>query len=380
MKKILLLLGLLSLLVINGCSVSRQQEQTATPPETTVTIKRPAIIYHTDSYGEIADQTSSIGSRYITDRYNVLNHFYIDEQKILWGTGKNHYWQLGIQNNNDRNNLDADYSTPVKIAEKVVHVDASDNGYFVIFLTGDHRLYGLGANTEGILRQPVKEFEELNFHQNISAEPVLLMENVLYASAGRKSIAVLTKDFDVWWWGKFKSATAVNKVGAMFSEEPRLMVKNAKYTVCGADMAAAIDQDNNLWTWGNNVWGQCGLPEGDDYIKEARLVCNGIDMVWPDMLNSKQNLIPDDELPDINPYESITYPYTTFIRKTDGKIYACGINLGTEDKTVSVYGGIAAPDQDDTDMSGYTFKHSSDFVEIEVKPLEKGKEGYSEAY
>lgn len=50
--------------------------------------------------------------------------------------------------------------------------------------------------------------------------------------------------------------------------------------------------------------------------------------------------------------------------------------LRTEDKTVSVYGGAAVSDQDDTDMSGYTFKHSSDFVEIEAKPLEKRKGGH----
>lgn len=55
-------------------------------------------------------------------------------------------------------NLDTIYSEPVQIVESVIHADASDNGHFVIYKTEEHELYGLGANTSGVLRQPVQEF------------------------------------------------------------------------------------------------------------------------------------------------------------------------------------------------------------------------------
>lgn len=35
-------------------------------------------------------------SSYITDRFTGFNHYYIDENGTLWGTGENDSWQLGI--------------------------------------------------------------------------------------------------------------------------------------------------------------------------------------------------------------------------------------------------------------------------------------------
>ncbi|MFT4105628.1 MAG: hypothetical protein QM657_07705 [Lacrimispora sp.] len=325
--------------------------------------------YYAGSLDEAVKEFANIESRYITDRFNIGNHFYIDHENVLWGTGQNEYWQLGIPKEEDRNELAAIYSTPVMIAENVIHVDASENGYFMIFLTEDHKLYGMGSNRLGVLRLPLKESEEGNYHLNITAEPVLLMENVLFASAGRESISVLTEDNNVWWWGRFNSTTGTDKLDQMYSETPLLMVENAKYTVCGADMAAAIDQNNNLWTWGNNVWGQCGIRSERDYLREAQMVCSEVDMVWLDMLNSKQNRIPSDDLPDFDPYDDVRYSYTTFIRKEDGELYACGINLGTEEKTVNLYGDILASDQED--KSGYTFNFSAEFLEVGIKSTDK---------
>lgn len=83
-----------------------------------------------------------------------LNHYFIDDQNILWGTGRNHLWQLGIEDENDRSNLDTVYSEPVQIAE-----------------------------------------------------PVKLMGRVKFVSAGRQSLSILDEDGTVWWWGRFHSTT-----------------------------------------------------------------------------------------------------------------------------------------------------------------------------
>lgn len=75
------------------------------------------------------------------------NHYWIDENGILWGEGTSEYGKLGI--------LKEDLSVvdePVKIAENVIHVDFSGE-YFAIYLTADNELYGLGASPAGILTQ-----------------------------------------------------------------------------------------------------------------------------------------------------------------------------------------------------------------------------------
>ncbi|MGN0372084.1 MAG: hypothetical protein ACI4F3_04650 [Enterocloster sp.] len=317
--------------------------------------------YYTDSIQNL-EKNSFPESVYITDRVAAGNHYFI-ENNILWGTGYNNYWQLGVEKEEDRNNLDSYYETPVKIAENVIHIDASDNGYFTVYLTEDHKLYGLGANTEGVLLQPLQEFEELNYHKNIIGSPVLLMENVQFVSAGRKSLTVLTDDGNVFWWGKFQSTTASRDISCMSSTSPELMVSQAIYTACGSNFALAIDQDNNLWTWGNNVWGECGTDSEDDYLTQAVSVCSQVDMAWPESITFKQNTWTDPLSFDTNPYGEINYPYTLFVKKNDGDIYACGINLGNDKKTVRIHGDINSEENED---GNYTFSYSSELVKIET--------------
>ncbi len=66
---------------------------------------------------------------YITNKVVVDNRYYIDENKVLWGAGRNEYGQLGIEDTN----AEDFYQTPVKIAEHVVTVDCSENGYFCVY-------------------------------------------------------------------------------------------------------------------------------------------------------------------------------------------------------------------------------------------------------
>ena len=52
----------------------------------------------------------------MTNRVTVDNHFFIDDDKVLWGYGRNSYGQLGIGRVDD---LEVLYQEPIKIAENV---------------------------------------------------------------------------------------------------------------------------------------------------------------------------------------------------------------------------------------------------------------------
>lgn len=76
---------------------------------------------------------------YTTNTGYPLNLYHIDEDNILWGCGRNEYGQLG------QGTQDYDFHEEMlKIADKVMHVDYSQHG-FAIFLTKDHKLYGMGT-------------------------------------------------------------------------------------------------------------------------------------------------------------------------------------------------------------------------------------------
>lgn len=89
----------------------------------------------------------SVSDYYITNRRSATNHYYIDEGGVLWRTGQNTYGQLGT----GTYGREEEHQEPVKIAENVVSVDASANGYFSIFLTDNGELYGVGLNLNGML-------------------------------------------------------------------------------------------------------------------------------------------------------------------------------------------------------------------------------------
>lgn len=116
---------------------SVQQEKNAAMPVFRV---EDMDILHWKGAFELADY-------YITNKVVVDNRYYIDENKVLWGAGRNEYGQLGIEDTN----AEDFYQTPVKIAEHVVTVDCSENGYFCVYLTEDGCLYGIGQNMLGLL-------------------------------------------------------------------------------------------------------------------------------------------------------------------------------------------------------------------------------------
>lgn len=119
--------------------------------------------------------------------------------------------------------------------------------------------------------------------------------------------------------------------------------------------AAAVTENNELYTWGNNLWGQCGLETEDDYIYEAQKVAEDVIMVWPEkiMFNA-----PIDYW---EPYWAFNYEYSydnLFILKEDGQMYACGKNIGNQEKTIHESGDL---EQDETAV------YSTEFLPIHIE-------------
>ena len=219
----------------------------------------------------------NISEHYITNTGDPSNLYYIDENKVLWGCGRNNCGQLG------QGTQDYDFHNEmVKIAENVIHVDYSQEGY-TIFLTEDNKLYGMGNAGSGALQQ----YEAFDWDKYVNqehyyiSEPYLLMENVIYARCGRDDI------------------------------------------VC-------LKQDGTVWTWGYNSAGNCGVADAA-VVHEPTMVAEDVVMVWTGSL--KYNV----ECQDIAEIDGFYPKYlnNTVIRKADGSIWICGENVGTEEKMVS---------------------------------------------
>lgn len=245
---------------------------------------------------------------YTTDIIRAGNHYWIDEQNTLWGTGYSEYGQLGEL----REDL-SQIREPVKIAENVKHVDFSGE-YFVIYITGDGQLYGLGGNPAGILRKSTKD--ELNStYMNVVTEPVLLMENVLYAKCGYSSIILLTEDREAYVLGNKDYVSFTNNT----FHEPEKVMENVQYVTSFLNSYAVIDNDDNLWTWGDNRLGQCGAGTFSDQIQAPRKVMEHVQCAWMGSVsfNSAQQV-------------QARARDNLIVLTTNGEFYGCGEGIGTE--------------------------------------------------
>ena len=305
---------------------SVQQEKNAAMPVFRV---EDMDILHWKGAFELADY-------YITNKVVVDNRYYIDENKVLWGAGRNKYGQLGIEDTN----AEDFYQTPVKIAEHVVTVDCSENGYFCVYLTEDGCLYGLG-NMLGLLGT-----------EQTGAAPALLLENVAYVRAGRECIVALDRDQNVWWWGQYcgtyhtraydnrdyeKSVEDDTNPAKMLYTRPRKILENCIYVTTGSMTGAAISAEGSLYTWGRNLLGECGTPvTGDEFVRTPQKVLDDVRMVWVEEIagNSKAQ-----EIPRIGRYDT-NYHFNLFAQRTDGTIVGVGKDLGAQERIIHVTGDL----------------------------------------
>ena len=194
-----------------------------------------------------------IKEHYITQIENDFNVYYIDEQNVLWGSGKNQYGQLGQGMQDEEFHEEA-----VKIAEGVIHVDYSQQG-FASYLTDDNKLFGVGNAGGGALQ----EFDSFSREQYVNGReyavtiPKLLMENVVYAKCGRDDIVALCSDGSAWTWG---TVWYLDMNNFYYEKEPVQLLENVVLVTGGYYNHAALCGDGSVWTWGYNEKGNCGLP------------------------------------------------------------------------------------------------------------------------
>lgn len=249
------------------------------------------------------------------------NLYHIDANHVLWGSGNNTCGQLG-QGTQD----DEFYSENIKIAENVIHVDDSQRG-FVIFLTEEHELYGVGAY--------------------IGTSPVLLMEDVAYACCGRDDIVCLKEDATVWTW---RGGCAGGSTAPMYSyDNPEKLLDDAVLVTGGWFNHAALLRDGTVWTWGDNSAGSCGVAK-PAVVSDPTRIAENVVMVWTDFAvdghpqpgAEERAMAWTGKLKYDTEHESIAeldevYPgflNNTVIQKADGSYWVCGENVGTEEKVI----------------------------------------------
>ena len=278
-------------------------------------------VYYVENMDELHLDVNDfdIANYYFRNEYEYNNHYYIDDDNVLWGVGDNSDGQLG---NGNRSSYE---STPQKMAENVIHVDGA--AFFVIYLTENGELYGAGANQNGLmgLENPFGK-EWIYYDDIVAATPVLLMSDVKYARASQSGIVALKNDGSVWWWGEIRTTSAKHPddtIGCSYSE-PTKMLDDAIYVTCGYFCMAAIKEDGTLWTWGNNTFGSCGYDsKNQDFIEEPVKVLDDVKMVWMDEVRfEKAKPYAESESAEGN--DDYDYTYVTFAEKKDGSLYACG--------------------------------------------------------
>ena len=268
--------------------------------------------------------TVDLEEYYITNTGDPSNLYYIDENHVLWGCGRNNYGQLG----NGTQDYEF-YDEFIKIAENVIHVDFSQTG-FTIYLTADHKLYGMGNAGCGALQQ-YKEMDDLHYtngEQYTLNTPCLLMENVAYARCGRSDVACLTEDGQVWVWGTI----GYDADKYYFEPIPTKVLDNAMFITGGFYNHAALLEDGSVWTWGFNFSGNCGV-NGKSIVASPEKVAEDVSMIWTDRVTYNIDCIDISEFDGI--YERGLE--NTIIQKRDGTYFICGANVGSEEKVLPYY-------------------------------------------
>lgn len=173
MKKILIYIFLF-ILLLTGCAEdsndskeadtkivsSKSDEELQIEEE-----KRP--VFYTKSFDVLGNKgTLKIEDSYITNRVTAGNHYYIDENAVLWGEGQNAYGQLGNGEVTEQNPF-AMTIEPYRIAENVVSMDCSINSYFAIYLTSNGELYTWGLNIFGECGVPVTDDDYVRTPQKV---------------------------------------------------------------------------------------------------------------------------------------------------------------------------------------------------------------------
>lgn len=261
----------------------------------------------------------TIEDYYMKSCGDQFNLYTIDEDGVLWGSGHNEYAQIGLGYADEEF-----HEKKSKIAEHVVHVDYSQKD-FVVYLTEEGKLYGLGNDSTYMLLQHTEmPVEDLAYPtKRYVTSPALLLEDVSYARCGRDDVVALKKDGTVWTWGMIWNYQSTGCCITM----PQQILTDVKMITGGWFNHAALKEDGTLWTWGYNFSGNCGTDKAT-MIETPVQVAEDVQRVWTGLLNYSAK---EDDITDMEEFGN-DYVDNTIIEKTDGTFYACGMGVG--DKSV----------------------------------------------
>ena len=261
----------------------------------------------------------TIEDYYMKSCGDQFNLYTIDEDGVLWGSGHNEYAQIGLGYADEEF-----HEEKSKIAEHVVHVDYSQKD-FVVYLTEEGKLYGLGNDSTYMLLQHTEmPVEDLAYPtKRYVTSPALLLEDVSYARCGRDDVVALKKDGTVWTWGIIWNYQSTGYCITM----PQQILTDVKMITGGWFNHAALKEDGTLWTWGYNFSGNCGTDKAT-MIETPVQVAEDVQRVWTGLLNYSAK---EDDITDMEEFGN-DYVDNTIIEKTDGTFYACGMGVG--DKSV----------------------------------------------
>lgn len=261
----------------------------------------------------------TIEDYYMKSCGDQFNLYTIDEDGVLWGSGHNEYAQIGLGYADEEF-----HEEKSKIAEHVVHVDYSQKD-FVVYLTEEGKLYGLGNDSTYMLLQHTEmPVEDLAYPtKRYVTSPALLLEDVSYARCGRDDVVALKKDGTVWTWGMIWNYQSTGYCITM----PQQILTDVKMITGGWFNHTALKEDGTLWTWGYNFSGNCGTDKAT-MIETPVQVAEDVQRVWTGLLNYSAK---EDDITDMEEFGN-DYVDNTIIEKTDGTFYACGMGVG--DKSV----------------------------------------------
>ena len=161
-------------------------------------------------------------------------------------------------------------SLPQIVMDDVIYISAGSFHSFAI--TSDARLWGWETKGEviGFLLGVGEERTKLSNHT-----PVHIMCNVIAVSTGNQATLAVTSDGRLWEWG-WICKIWMKRSGMFNLPEKRFYPTHILDDVVSVSMghmhALAVDINGNLWSWGGNSNAELGDSTGENRPKPLRVI------------------------------------------------------------------------------------------------------------
>ena len=251
-------------------------------------------------------------------------------------------------------------SPELKEKIKFFYIFNDKNGYNVLFITSDDKVYGFGANN----------FSGCGLgHNTVVDEPQVIQElcdkNINQFFIGETFVLALSSDQQLYGWGQNDCGQLAREYVNDATEylKPQVItIENETITVvsCGSAHTLALTSKGNVYGWGSNIKGQvgCGQEPGESipkplllkgfenvsiksiycsYFRSYALTTDGLvygwgfNDKWCDLGNGHDinydQCVYEPKLIDISNVKSVGLStYNTYFLTNEGLIYFCGYN------------------------------------------------------